>query len=369
MILHLVDDEKVINNTVTSFETALPGKNIFLCFLKGQPKHVAIDGHIFFIENGKVPDSVSLFGVKAIIIHYLTYDKITFIEKNNVFANIPIYWIMWGGDFYNNLLYSRGFPLYYKFHWPGLRNLVKHIFNRVGIFSRTDRFINRFIKERISYCLTTKEEFALCLKYMGSIFRNKKCIDSFYYYPIDTILGSNIDKAARGRVVLMGNSCSFTNNHLYAFKYIKHLNLNDKEIVMPLSYGGNEKYKRSILKRGYRYFGSNLHPLLSFMPLDEYNRIMLKSEVCVYGSWRQEANGNIIIALYLGAKVFMSRRSPLFLYYTNLGLLVFPLEDITQERFDTPLSEKEQLHNRLVLIAHFSKDKQLDVIRKIWSDN
>ncbi len=369
MILHLVNDEKVIDNTVTSFETALPGQNIFLCFLKGHPKHVSKGGNIFFIENGKVPDSVSLLNVKAIIIHYLSYDKITFIEKDNAFANIPIYWIMWGGDFYNRLLYSRGFPLYYKFHWPGLKYLVKHIFNRLGIFSRTDRFINRFIKERISYCLTTKEEFALCMKYMGSIFKNIKCIDNFFYYPIDMILGSNADKAAKGRIVLVGNSCSFTNNHLYVLKYIKHLDLTNKEIVMPLNYGGHEKYKQRIVKRGYRYFGSNFHPLLSFMPLDQYNRIMLKSEVCIYGSWRQEANGNIIIALYLGAKVFMSRKSPLFLYYTNMGLLLFPLESITQEKVDTPLSEKEKLHNRLILITRFNKDAQLNAIRKIWDVN
>lgn len=366
MILHLVDDEKVINNTVTSFETALPGHNIFLCFLKGRPQHVAVGKHIFLIENGKVPDSVSLYGVKAIIIHYLTYDKITFIEENNAFANIPVYWIMWGGDFYNNLLYSRGFPLYYKFHWPGLKSLIKHVFNRIGIFSRTDRLVNRFIRERVSFCLTTKEEFAICLKYMGDVFKDIKCIDSFYYYPIDTILGSNIDKAASGRSVLVGNSCSFTNNHLYALKYIKHLNLADKEIVMPLSYGGNEKYKRIILKRGYRYFGRNFHPLLSFMPLDEYNRIMLKSEVCIYGSWRQEANGNIIIALYLGAKVFMSRKSPLFLYYTTLGLILFPLEDITQEELDTPLPNRAKLHNKQILIKSFNINKQLDTIREIW---
>ena len=366
MILHLVDDEKIVNNTVMSFESALPGKNIFLCFLNGQPRHVATDEHIFFIEDGKVPDSVSLCSVKAIIIHYLTYDKITFIEKNNVFANIPVYWIMWGGDFYNNLLYSRGFPLYYKFHWPGLRNFVKHIFNRVGIFSRTDRLVNRFIRERVSFCLATKEEFALCLKYMGGVFKDIKCIDSFYYYPIDTILGSNIKKAASGRIVLVGNSCSFTNNHLYALKYIKHLNFADKEIVMPLSYGGHEKYKHNIVKLGHRYLGSNFHPLLSFMPLDEYNQIMLKSEVCIYGSWRQEANGNIIIALYLGAKVFMSRKSPLFLYYTKLGLILFSLEDITQEELDTPLSKKEKLHNRQILIKSFNRNKQLDVIREIW---
>ena len=368
MLLHLVDDEKIINRTIDSFEEALPGRNIFLCFADLPTKYVRPRYNLYFIGDSTISENICKWEINAIIIHYLSYKKIVFLQKN-FYPKVPIYWMMWGRDFYNNLLYSRGFPLYYKFHWPGLKYLVKHIFNRLGIFSRTDRFINQFIKERISYCLTTKEEFALCMKYMGSIFKNIKCIDSFFYYPIDMILASNADKAANGRIVLVGNSCSFTNNHLYALKYIKHLNLTNKEIVMPLNYGGHEKYKQSIVKRGYRYFGNKFHPLLSFMPLDQYNRIMLKSEICIYGSWRQEANGNIIIALYLGAKVFMSRKSPLFLYYTNMGLLLFPLESITQEKFDTPLSEKEKLHNRLILTARFNKDAQLNAIRKIWNVN
>ena len=38
---------------------------------------------------------------------------------------------------------------------------------------------------------------------------------------------------------------------------------------------------------------------------------LLSADVFIYGNWRQEAVGNILIALFIGGKVFLDEKNPL----------------------------------------------------------
>lgn len=368
MILHLFDDEKVVNRAIESFEKALPDRNIYICFANDSIKFVQMRPNLHFVKDNDVCDEVDYTKVSAIIIHLLTYKKVLFINKY-INRKIPIYWIMWGADYYNELLHSHGLDIYYEPHYLGYKFYIKKLLSKLGYRTKSLRIIETFIKERITHCLSSNFEFDICLKYCYSLFCDKNNVSMFFYYPISLVLNPNLlNNFVDGHKILLGNSASFTNNHNYAFKYLKDIDLRDKTIVTPLSYGGNKKYINHVISQGRRLFPEHYEPLLKFLPLDEYNRLMLEAEVCIFSSWRQEANGNVVIALYLGAKVFMSNRSPLYKRYKDMGIVLFELESITEEQLNTPLSIEDRQNNRTILLNRFSAERQIEVIKNIWGD-
>lgn len=132
MLLHLFNDEKVVNRTIDSFNIALPGANLYLCFVEDRPKLVKPHDNLFFIKNiNEDFNELDCDKITAIIIHFLDDRKIQFVEK---YFNrpLPIYWIMWGGDFYNALLDRKGFPIYYTWRFLGWRYWLKKILALVG---------------------------------------------------------------------------------------------------------------------------------------------------------------------------------------------------------------------------------------------
>lgn len=365
-ILHLFDDEKVVNRTIESFEKVFPGRNVYCCFVDGQPQKVSRHEHLYWVGNASLEVKADLSDVAVVVIHLLSYKKCLFVEKH-VKPGVPVYWLMWGADYYNMLLGYRGFRMFYQSRFLGFRYDVKKLLYKLGYKNHSQKVYEQFIQHRVTHCVTNKFDFALCKQYGGILFDRKINVRTFFYYPIDKILGKELmQKEVCGNVILIGNSSSVTNNHCYAFEYLKKMNLDGRVIVTPLNYGANTRYKEYVIKKGKEYFRDKYRPLLEFLPLDEYNRLLLKAEICIFPHWRQEGNGNIIIALYLGAKVFMSNRSSLFSYYKDMGLVLYELEKIDSEQLRTPLDSSVRKRNREILIERYHLDAQLTNIRKIW---
>ena len=215
---------------------------------------------------------------------------------------------------------------------------------------------------------TSEEEYAIQKKYIGQFLPQKiTTIPASMYYSIEDILGKDIiDKYVSGNMIMVGNSCSYSNNHLYAFKHLEKLDINQKKIVVPLSYGGDTKYRNHVLREGNKIFKDRFKPLLDFMPLNDYNNYLLNSPICIYGHWRQESIGNIIISLYLGAKVFLSKKSPLLSKYRKLGIYIYCLEEITQSDIDHPLTEEQRDENRRILFGLYNHNSIVDGIKATW---
>ena len=111
--------------------------------------------------------------------------------------------------------------------------------------------------------------------------------------------------------------------------------------------------------------GSRFCPLLDFMPLEEYNKLQLSISVALYGNWRQEAVGNILVFLFMGTKVFLSKHNPVYEWALFHGLKVFELEGITQEQLDTPLTASEKISNRKIVKDSFTKERLLQLIKDL----
>ena len=365
MILHLVSDEKVINRAIAHFEAVFPDSNFVVCFSDKNTKYVKIQKNILFYTGGNNVE-FDFSKIKKVIIHFLGIDKIDFCNK--FIKNVPIYWPVWGGDLYNQVLSPKGYRLYSydTIRAIGICFYMRNVVHLVK-FRLTDYYkIVSFIKNRIDYVAASDGDYQLLKEWLHLPDRIKRF--DYFYYPIDYILGEELmDKEIlpNSKKILCGNSASFTNNHIDTLKAIKKLKDTNSSIIMPLSYSGTPKYISNVIKFGNKLYGTKFEPLNDFLPIGQYNHILQTASICVFSNWRQEAFGNIVISLYLGAKVYITKRSPLLKSIIGLGCKIFALEDVdTQECFNEPLSADDKRHNREILKQLYNSERLYSLIRK-----
>jgi hypothetical protein len=134
---------------------------------------------------------------------------------------------------------------------------------------------------------------------------------------------------------------------------------------VPLSYG-DSWLKTRILKIGKILFSKNFEALVSFMPREEYNKIMCSCAYVVMPHYRPQAFGNILTALWLGAKVFISNQNIVYPFYKRLGVHFYTLEtDLTSKELESPLSQTIINKNREILMKEYSRDAMKPCIQKV----
>ncbi len=373
MILHLVDDEKIINRTIKSFEESLPGLNHFICFVHSNNNSsvfVEKKDNITFVYGEYLEEYNLEFSIfDKVVFHGLSVEKIEFYQRN-IFNKTTNYWALWGADLYNLLLKNRGYKLYssensYYNRLKRVKSYIRYIFK---IYGKYDKILSFFILNKIDYLLDScVDEYILLDKYLN-VKRKISQLD-FFYYPVDEILPSDLlNKYAKGNNILVGNSASFTNNHELAIKILKKISIDqyNYNVVMPLNYGGNKIYIDNIINKGKNAFGNNFLPITKFLPLNDYNKLLSTTSICLFNNWRQEACGNILICLYLGSKVYLSEKNPLYNYYSRLGLIVFSIEKISIENFFIPLNNQEIFNNRSIVKKRYSKKYQDYILKNIF---
>lgn len=365
MILHLLHDEKVANRMIANFEEALPGQSIYVCIVPQE------DYKLRYIDAGRYNIILQVEGNQSVIdcslvnkvfIHFLTLSKIDFCNKN-IKKSAIIYWGLWGADLYNRLLFGRGYKLYasinYKLNLKAtfldLLRIVKHRLN--------DKKYVEFINQRITYIGGLDCDFNLVHRYL---LQSPKKHFTLSAYGVDEILGPHlVGKMVddRQNVVLCGNSASYTNNHNYLIKRLKTLTDGVSPVKMILSYGGDNNYINKVIKTGKKKLGDCFIPITEFLPLSEYNNLMASARICVYCSWRQEAVGNILVSLYLGAKVYLSKYSPLLEELRSIGYKVYELEGATKDSFYTRIPYSDQKKNRDLILLNNKRQTILNDIK------
>lgn len=371
MRLHLMPDEKIINRTIDLFEDVYPKDNKYIILSWNESntgKYVEKKNDNIFIVNYENENFWETVGpvdsYESIVIHFLSTQSASFLNKIH---HPKVYWIEWGGDLYDTFLDYKGFKLY--------RN-EKFIFK--VLYGNFPYFLYKFAKKikriklmkslqkavtKVTYFVPDSmyDEYPLFLSYYPEFSHLE--YKEFFYYPIDEILGSELmNQKCCADSIIVGNSCSFTGNHIDVLKKLRDIQVTNN-IVLPLSYGGNIKYQNIIINYGEKYFGNNFSPLTEFLSLKEYNNILVNAGFYIYGNLRQEAVGNILIALYLGGKVFLDITNPLLNFYKNLGLIIFSLDDLTKETLTERLTDKDVNINRNILLEQYSLNRLKELVK------
>ena len=71
-----------------------------------------------------------------------------------------------------------------------------------------------------------------------------------------------------------------------------------------------------------------------------------------------------MIALFIGGKVFLEERNPLFDFYKSQGLVIWGMSELTEKQCLSPLSEKDITTNREILERLYSKERLYRLIRE-----
>lgn len=371
MLLHLASDEKFIDHVIDVFEIVNPGNNVYIIPLedKEEPKFLKRRGINILIGdlNGEhIQHALALMDTySAVIVHNL-FDKYKFDVIKAAPVNVYFHWMCWGGDLYGlpALQYEMYGPETYKymaselgFRWrlgqivrskfKGISNVLNRFRSKqnTGVLSIAGRIRSVSTVIPFDYELI-KEHISSKIKYLP-----------FKYMTIEDALQGKEKELCEGMNFLVGNSATSTNNHLDAFQMLKGAIGNNKEVFCPLSYG-NTEYADVVERHGVKTFGSAFNSLRTFLPLDKYNDMLSRCGNVVMFHKRQQAVGNIIIALWKGARVFLHPENPVYKYLKEAGVQVFSVHELYMEE-KLPDFESLARINRKGLIGLYGRENVL----------
>lgn len=355
MILHLVSDHFVTNTCLKIFREELPGQNIVLVY-----KHFGyqVDGDYVVTDHNRaqIASQIDFSKVTHVVISYMTRKKALFV-KQFVPADIPVIWWTYGVDLYVTFLNRRGFPVFFSdpdkyrlggfYFWP-----IYHFFLR-PLSHLYHKSAQKVVVNRLKgFVPCIKPEYDLLCEYINKDF------DIIQIHPYGSSFTFD-GRYADGKDISLGHSASITDNHLYALKYLKKLDLGDSEIYITLSYSNAvPKYTEDVKRKFKKQYGDKVHLIETMMPKNEYMQSQFRYKAMILPSWRQEALDNIYTCLQIGIKLILSERSIVFQYLKEYGFIVFAIEKMDQECLDSPLALDEKKHNQQLFVKFVEERKR-----------
>ena len=164
---------------------------------------------------------------------------------------------------------------------------------------------------------------------------------------------------------MIGNSATYTNNHVDIFDILKNFKIGNRKLITPLSYG-DDCYAEMVVKVGKKYFNNNFVPITSYMCLEEYNNTISDCGFVIMGHLRQQAMGNISTMLLKGAKVFLSKENSIYSMYIDMGVKIFSLEeDLSEDALKDELNSNDKENNRTLLLNYWAREKAVQDVENL----
>ena len=344
-ILHIVHDDKFIDgviNTLSGFNCCskfiLLTKNLFV------PKYIKQHDVVEQVIIGSTKYGTYLQEKWAdfIWIHFLDIDKANF--ANAYSGGGKIIWGTWGADYYDTLHKPVLMPItalawmYAQVKAHGLLGGICDILSaleRVILYKvgKLDKLIPHpflvFYRKVSYFTAVIPEEESLIRKLIGATPIYLK----FHYCDVSQ---KTIDPQASvcklydssNINVWVGNSAFYTNNSFDAFYRLSKMH-NISKVVAPLSYGPANVVAQTNAFGKY-CLKDKWIPLLKFMSFEDYSLQMSKCQVFVFGHIRQQAVGNIDMALQMGGCLFMHRDNPVYSHFSSHGVKIYTLDRLSE---------------------------------------
>ena len=291
----------------------------------------------------------SLKDFSAIVFHGLFYPWCETV-LNSIPEQVKVAWMFWGGEVYFD---KNSF----------LAPVTKAIYNlrqRIKFKSESFWHLPMHLYQRIDYCLTgVREEYEYVKQWANAV----RMQHIWYtYYSIEETVGGLMDSSCDGDNVWICNSAAVENNVYDVVAFLLSPNnrkfLKNRTVIMPLSYGA--KWVRNTMVRiGPIAFPGGFTPLLDFLPRPEYNQLMLSCSTMILFYYRPAGQGNIITALWLGMRVYLSEKSMILSFFKRLGIVIFSFEsDFSRFGCEKMLVDDVQ-NNRSILLKYYGR-KHID---------
>lgn len=388
--IHIFNDDKFIDPSIKLFEEVVPHQSVYYIIKHKKDKLVYVKSSIIrrvdlsiSEEKEELLDFINSNLKNVVFLHALDHDKQNLVFK--IFPQIVKVWFIWGYDLYGNwsLLKKNIYQTETKSFLKIKSNFKERLLNNSFAFllfknqnliqkisKKADTILNNTFNTKfyqavklIDYVAPVVPTEYLIVKKMNL----KAEYAPFTYVCIEDLLGDKIDENVKNQPnILVGNSTNPSNNHVEVFLELAKLDLKDRKVYVPLSYGGNENYKKYVLQKGSELLGVNFQPLLHFMPLEKYNEVLLSCGTLIFNHIRQQGVGNIITLGYLGVNIFLNDKSPVYQYYKSIGLKIFATNQVSKNIFK-PLSENITAENKNILLKLYARNAVHEKIRTLLS--
>lgn len=361
--LHLISDHVYCKKFIEFQNKYFPNARNLYILLKNKDYNLKyIDVNVF--NNIEVMNIEEMGGrlllyvknANRVFIHYLKDYICRFICDYDI--KEKLYWKLWGADLYNYIPIELYDELTKKF----LERLNYPMRSQLYWSSSVLSYRKKAIK-KISYILSGFQYEYHKIKYFYDT--NVKLLPFFYPNPIDFSALKNSDetnvayqKKHNRFAVLIGNSADPTNNHLDMFYALKNKDLKNFDIIVPLSYGGNQEYIEYVIKKGKQFFGNRFIPIMEFMEPEDYFSLLKQIDVAIMNHNRAQAVGNVFALLYLGKPVFLKSETSTFKELTDLGFKLFKVEDLADVNLKSIFEKGSIIDNRIDLCFGEEKAKE-----------
>lgn len=358
-ILHLATDEKFIDLAYESFERIAPGSNTVIVCGTTPFKYVKLtpDRVVSRFSAGSDALVRYLGEFDVVIVHSLVGVWYRLVCKAP--SSVRFVWIGWGFDYYDIVFGSESGGLL-----PETDEINRSLSPKRGVLGKLKAFLSGYfygekflaISSIRYFAPVLPEEYELVLDCLPVGTSRPEFLLWNYGNLEDNFVKGFEHGEITGRNVLVGNSASVTNNHVEAFWVLSAAALRDRNIIAPLSYGDG-RYRDVVVGVGRKHFGDNFLPLVDYMPVQEYVGIIQSCGFVVMNHVRQQALGNIVIMLYLGAKVFLREESPVYRCLKKLGVCIYTVQALAVDStmLDEGLSHEEKANNRRIMISNWSR--------------
>lgn len=361
-ILHLSANGHLQQQSMAVFERYYPNQNIMLAIPPKDADDVKIDlpeerfrwmdyGNVS--TYGEIEELCHKNNIDKIVLHSVFIKNLKLAEYLKSKLNCRIYWLFWGFELYSAL--GEDFGVSYideKFNPFKVRtyfypNRIKHCLRYLRYGTTFSQVLQKATSIADYFCFWNKYDYELYTKYFGD--RVKFKLFGYVCRYRNEAVDENFDFPEKKHEIIINHQASATGNHITLMKRVKQLDTNGQfDITMPLSYGSGN-IRKLCMKQGTAMFGPKFHPILKFMPKDEYFNLIDRAQVALFGQKRQEATGNIGHLLTVGTKVFLREENPMYAYYKSKGYYVYSFEKDLKSIDDlSPLSREEMIHNRKV---------------------
>jgi hypothetical protein len=338
--LHIIEDDKFVKSCEETFN---------------------IESHQnFFLKKGNVSDSYILLNkIDVVFIHYLSLDDANFIL--NCKLKIKFVWFFWGADgfvfgkYYNRFLLKKTRIVRLKNEFSksmkeGIKCLTKTIFplliDKGSISKIFKSAINRFdvvvpVMPLDYNMLRTDYGFTSKMVHLNYL-------TPFFFDNVEV----NSPKFKSGNNIMLGNSASYTNNHIELIDVLYKVGFG-RQVIIPLNYG-DKKYSSIVSNYASNKLKENAVILNDFLEYNEYCSIVDSCGVLIMNHIRQQAVGNVLLGLLTGKTIYLRKESSVYEYLTSKGFLIKKIEDIDFEGI-VMLKESELIENYHLAFRFFGK--------------
>ena len=204
----------------------------------------------------------------------------------------------------------------------GLKQLVKETIPWLITLSKTNRTVLAALK-KIDYIIPVVP---------GDYFLLQKTFDIntklFHLNYVNPLVDLDSLKNVNGRNILLGNSSSYSNNHFDAIDDLARIDLEDRKVIIPLSYGDNV-LADFIADYALSKLGEDRVIILrEFMSFSDYNDLLLSCDVVIMNHKRQQAVGNMVQSLLNGSHLYLRSESTVYQYLKDCGFKISSFNDV-----------------------------------------